>query len=453
VAGLTLESAARSPGAAPKVLFVALDNYLGIERFPSAMGALGADCAIISPPGFYPLASRFIRQWYPVPAHRGLWLGVAFIRHQLEKAVRNYKPDLLIPLDDISAQYLRVLGRSSDLTSQLRDLLERSFGAPEGYAALCSRTATMDAARSIGIRVPKHATSRSIPELLSRAAEWGYPVVLKSENSCGGHGVTIARTAAELSSALKQFYGGPLWRQSRRAAISAFWHAAGLVETAFAPPLLQTLVPGVPAMRTVSAWRGEVLEGVSFIAEKVHPEPTGSSTLVRHIDHAEMAESVRRFVAAQGCSGFLSFDFMLDMATGQAALIEINARPIATTHLGQLFGQDPCAPLLARIAGTTSHPVAPLEPETRPVALFPKELIRNPHQPDRLRENWVFHDVPYDDPAVLQMHLAGLRRTCPDAIFAIEQSLSAGRTEARLTETTAQETPAPPVFAANARFV
>jgi hypothetical protein len=400
------------------------------------MGALGADCAVISPPGFSCLASRFVRHWYPLPAHRGLWLGLAFVRRELEKAVRGYVPDLVIPLDDISAQYLRVFGRSTSLTPQLRDLLERSFGRPEGYAAVCSRAAAMDAARSLGIRVPNYLASRDSAELLSRAAEWGYPVVLKAENSCGGHGVMIARNAAELRFAIERFHGGLLWRRSRRAAVSAFWHAAGLVETASAPPLMQTYMSGRPAMRTVSAWRGEVLEGVSFIAEKVHPEPTGSSTRIRHLDHAEMAESVRRFIAAKGSSGILSFDFMLDSVTGAAALIEINARPIATTHLGKLFGKDPCAPLLARLAGTAYDPIAPRVAETRPVALFPKELIREPRRPERLHESGILHDVPYDDPSVLQLHLAGLRLAHPREIAAIERTLATARVEAQLAETT-----------------
>lgn len=453
MAGITLNKALPSRGAGPRLLFVALDNYLGIERLPGAMGALGADCAIISPPGFYPLASRFMRHWYPLPAHRRLWLGVLLVRRRLERAVADYNPDLLIPLDDIASQYLRVFGRSSAPTAELRALIARSFGAPEGYAAVCSRTATMEAARRIGIRVPAHVTSREPPELLGWAAQQGYPVVLKAEMSCGGNGVTIARDPLELSAALVRFYGGSPRRRLRRAATRAFWQAAGLVETASAPPLLQKLVPGVPAMRTISAWRGAVLGGASFVAERVNPEPTGSSTLINHIDNAEMAEAARRFVAAKGCSGFLSFDFILDRATGQATLLEINARPIATTHLGRLFGQDPCAPLLARVAGTTEPPVTPLEAETRLIALFPKELMREPRGPDRLSEPWVLHDVPYDDPALVRLHLAELRQRQPDCITAIEQSLSAGRPDVRLAKAAACDAAADAEFLAAARLV
>lgn len=419
----------------PRVLFVAIADYLGMERVPAALGALGADCAVLSPPGFCCLSTRHVQQWYPLPAHRGLWLGLAFIRRRLEEAAAAWQPDLVVPLDDIAAQYLRVAVTSARLAASVRALLERSFGDPSGYAAVCSRFATMRAARAAGIRTPRFIASRDPAEIMAHAVAWGFPVVLKGENSCGGHGVAIARDGEELRAALRRYHGGSAWRQSRRAAVRAFWHAAGLSETAAAPPLLQTLVVGVPAMRTVSAWRGEVLEGVSFVSEKVHPAPTGPSTVVRQVDNEEMAEAARRFVRSQACSGFLSFDFMLSEETGQASLIEVNARPIGTTHLGRHFSQDPCAPLLAYVGNLASRWQSAQPGRPRPIALFPKELIRTPADPARLQSPAVLHDVPYDDPPMLEMHLAHLHRLHPREFPAIERSLRAQCHEARLSET------------------
>ncbi|HTH99435.1 MAG TPA: hypothetical protein VL752_00705 [Acidisoma sp.] len=435
MASLVLLDGGAATPKSPRVLFVALVDYLGMERVPAAMGALGADCAVLSPPGFCGLSSRHVKQWYRLPAHRGLWLGLAFLRRRLEEAVAGWQPDLVIPLDDIAAQYLRVLAKSARLPASLRDLLERSFGDPAGYAAVCSRLATMQAARAAGIHTPHFFASRNPVEIVAHAVGWGFPVVLKGENSCGGDGVAIARDARELRSALARYHGGPAWKQSRRAAVRVFWNAAGLSETAGAPALLQSLVPGVPAMHTVAAWRGEILDGVSFVTEQVHPAPTGPSTIVRQIENAEMAEAVRRFVFSQKCSGLLSFDFMLDETTGEAALIEINARPIGTTHLGRHFGHDPFAALLARLGHLPLHQVPSMAPETRSVALFPKELIRAPEKPERLSFQGVLHDVPYDDPPMFAMHLARLRRLHPAAFPHIEQSLRAERTEAKLMET------------------
>lgn len=423
----------------PRVLFVALVDYLGMERVPAAMGALGASCAVLAPPRFGCLHSRAVQHWFPLPAHRGLWLGLAFLRHRLEEAAARWQPGLVVPLDDIAAQYLRVLASSPRIPAALRDLLLRSFGAPAGYAAVCNRLATMQAAQAAGLRTPRFAAAADPVQIVGHAIGFGFPVVLKGENSCGGIGVTIAGDACDLRTALARYHGGPAWVRSRRLAVRRFWHAAGLSKTASAPPLLQSLVAGRPAMRTVSAWQGEVLEGVSFVAEQVHPAPTGPSTVVRQIENAEMAEAARRFVAAQTCSGFLSFDFMLDDATGAATLIEVNARPIGTTHLGRHFGHDVCAPLLARIGGAAPQVALPPAPRPRAVALFPKELIRAPEPPERFAQAGVMHDVPYDDPAMLAMYLEHLRARHPAAFPAIERSLGAARAEAALRETIGEE--------------
>jgi hypothetical protein len=121
----------------------------------------------------------------------------------------------------------------------------------------------------------------------------------------------------------------------------------------------------------------------------------------------------------------VSLDFMLDEPTGRAALIEVNPRPIGTTHLGRLFGHDPCTPLLARLAGEQAISVACQASENRTIALFPKEIERDPHNLRRLRTNEVYHDVPYDEPAVIAMYLHRLRRRHPKDFAAIAQAICA----------------------------
>jgi hypothetical protein len=254
-------------------------------------------------------------------------------------------------------------------------------------------------------------------------------VVLKIENSCGGHGVSIVSSAEALRRAMGGLRGGRLAKRLRGLARNTVWSLVGVDETAGAPPLLQAFARGVPAMRTVSAWQGRVLDGVSFVAERTHPGPTGPSTMVRHIENAQMAEAARRLVSAMGCSGFVSFDFMLDEATGAAVLIELNPRPIGTTHLGRRFGHDPCGALLARIG--PHLPMAP--PATvatvERVALFPKEIEREPDGLWRLRAADVHHDVPDDEPAVVAAYLRRLSRLHPAHAAAIRDSLEARDTE------------------------
>jgi predicted ATP-grasp superfamily ATP-dependent carboligase len=94
---------------------------------------------------------------------------------------------------------------------------------------------------------------------------------------------------------------------------------------------------------------------------------------VRHIENDEMERAAAIMTAALGCSGFVSFDFMLDPDTGRAVLIEMNPRSITSSHLGGLFGYDICGALAGHLMGTPLPPEKPgLTPAT--VALFPKEL-------------------------------------------------------------------------------
>jgi hypothetical protein len=417
---------------APRILFVALSNDIGTDRVPAALAAGGADCAVLCPPGFYCSAPRGVRHWFRLPAHRGLWLGLPFVRPRLEAACREWEAELIVPVDSVSAQYLRVMARSKSITPHLRMLLQKSFGSPSGYSAACSRAGLMEVAGRLGVHLPRVGVSADPNELLARAEDWGFPIVLKTENTCGGCGVTVATTADELRAVLKRVLEGSVFRRMRRALGRAFWRMAGFKETAGAPPLLQSFMPGVPAMRTVSTWQGEVLEGVSFAAEKVFPAGTGPSTMVRFVENAQMEDTASRIVKELGCSGFMSFDFMLDETTGQAALIEANPRPIGTTHLGRLFGHDPCAPLLARLAGN--------EPAERPkvegppvVALFPTEIDRDPHNLERLTHGDVYHDVPFNEPAVVKLYLRRLSRRHPKEIATIKAAVDAVTAEKPVT--------------------
>jgi hypothetical protein len=413
------------PAREPRILFVALANDIGADRLPATLAAMGAACAVLCPPEFYCAAPRGIGRWFRLPPHRGLWLGLPSIRPRLEAACRDWGAEFIVPLDNVSAQFLRGIATSRSITPHLRLLLQKSLGAPSGYHAVCSRSGLMSFASQLGVHLPQFCVSADAAELLAHAEDWGFPVVLKAENTCGGYGVTIARTADELRAAVTGLRHGPVRRRMRRGLRRGLWRLAGLHETAGDPPLLQSFVAGIPAMRTVSTWQGQVLEGVSFVAEKIHPAPTGPSTVVRFVENTEMADTARRLVAALGCSGFMSFDFMLDETTGRAALIEINPRPIGTTYLGGLFGHDPCAPLLACLTGKRLIPVESKIEGPRMVALFPKEIERDPHNLRRLRGDGIYHDVPSDEPAVMAMYLRRLGRIYPKDLPAIVEAIEA----------------------------
>jgi predicted ATP-grasp superfamily ATP-dependent carboligase len=169
---------------------------------------------------------------------------------------------------------------------------------------------------------------------------------------------------------------------------------------------MQSFARGAPAFRTVAAWNGRVIAGVSFAAECIHPKPTGASTVVRPVNNREMEDIAVAVTAELGCSGFVSYDFMLDEEQGRATLIEMNPRCVGSCHLGKLFGHDVCGALIAYLTGAVVPERSALSSAQR-VALFPKELERDPSS-GYLQSSETFHDVPHSEPALIAAYLRRL---------------------------------------------
>ena len=414
----------------PKVLFLSIVNSVGSERAVAALGRLGVDCAVLAPPGSYPSLTRFAVRRFRLPPYRGLLrLGLLTARTRLHAAAKDFQPDRIVPLDDLSAKFLCGIALDPSVSQPLRTIVAKSLGSAEGFTAACGRHSSMELAARLGLRTPgQHAVLDSVVAR-KLASACNYPVILKREHSGGGDGVAIARDPVELDAAFDAVQA----RDTRRNALIAragrrlLWHWAGLPFSPDAPLLLQRYIQGVPAMHALTASEGRVLQGVSFVAERTHPGPTGPSTVVRHIEHPEMAETAARLIEALGCSGMMSFDFVLDPSESHAYLIEVNPRPIAVGSLGSLFGHDIYGAFVAELRGMQASPEAS-PTETRPVALFPKELERDPQElSERITSGELFHDVPWDDPAVVSAYTDHLARLHPAQMETVRQVLRESR--------------------------
>jgi len=394
-----------------RVVFVSLTNDVGSERVVAEMGRCGVECALISPKGFYCATLVEVIRHFTLPAHYGVRFGTLFVRGRLEQAAREWQPDLVLPLDDLSSWLLRCLAVDQKTNPQLQDLLIKSLGQSSGYSAAISRREFMDKAQALGLDKPLHCEPTNLNAALAAARQWGYPVVVKTEHTSGGVGVTIVRNPSELAERLSSNEADG-WLQKIRQPIKRWvYRRAGFREEATARTMIQSFVPGVPAFRTVAAWQGRVLQGASFVAEQVNPKPTGASTVVRHVENVSMDHAVVQMVAALKCSGFVSFDFVLDPKSGRASLIEMNPRSIGTTHLGRLFGSDICGALAAILGGDRVLSVT-AQFTTELVALFPKEMERNSNSP-YLKSTTVYHDVPIDNPRLLNIYLRRIRKLNP----------------------------------------
>jgi hypothetical protein len=396
--------------ALPRIVFLSLSNDLGGERAVAEMAGNGVECGVISPKGFNCRLVRGLSRQWTIPRHYGIRFGTLFVKRRLRQAVREWRPDLILPLDDLSAWLLRSLAVTSSTQAKLRDLLFNSLGDPAGYPAATDRLDFMNLAESLGLRKPRHCQITSQEAALEAAEEWGYPIVFKTEHTSGGTGVTIAPDAGAVRRqlVLRRRVTLPNIRQATKHGM---YRLAGFRNPGHRVAVMQSFIPGIPAFRTVAAWKGRVLAGVSFAAEQVHPQPTGTSTVVRRIENAEMDESLIRITAALGLSGFISCDFILEGDHQRAWMIEMNPRCTPSMHLGRLWGDNLCGALAAVLKGTPK-PRRREVMKAQLVALFPKELQRDANSP-YVRSEAVYHDIPLGEPALIEAYCRLLKSGHP----------------------------------------
>ncbi len=93
----------------PRILLVSLTNDVGAERVAGALANHGAQCATLSPRGFYSARTRYCSRHFPLPRNHGMWLGTLVAHSGLERVLRVWSPDVLVPLDDVAAWLMRGL--------------------------------------------------------------------------------------------------------------------------------------------------------------------------------------------------------------------------------------------------------------------------------------------------------------------------------------------------------
>ena len=403
----------------PRILFLTLSDDIGSERIVSEMARRGAACAVMGRPDAMAARSLRVSHRHRLPSRGGLWAAALGVSRGLSSMSATWRPEAVVPLDDMAAGVLRDLARSPRTAPAVRSLLEHSLGDVRHYPTAGSRAQLIAMAMALGIRTPAQQPIDDAASAAALGSSLGYPLMVKRENTCGGSGVALARCADELIGIVRAALRKASAKRVLRRLLGFRPACDGAAVT------LQAHVAGVLTMRTVACERGRVLAGMSFVADHLDPPVTGSSTVIRPLDHPEMAEAAERLVAALGLSGFASFDFILS-PDGAAHLIEMNARPVGSGHLASRFGQDLYGAWLRRFPGFVDQAAPVTEAAPRAVALFPKELGRDPASPHVAAAD-VLHDVPGDEPLIVEAYRARLLARHPEAGSAIARALGLAR--------------------------
>jgi hypothetical protein len=399
--------AADTPAPGPIVLLASSCTWASVPKLAAAFA--GAQCVVVA----------------LIPARHPLHLTAAVTRRfryratrpvrSLAEAIAAARPDLIVACDERAAEHLRRLHARTG-QAEVRALIERSLGRPEGYGSVVSRLALIAMAARLGAQVPQTATMRSRADIRAWACDHPLPWVIKTDGSWGGEGVRVVRSLAEAERAFLAL-SGPfrVLRALQRLVLrrDPFWLTPWLHH----PPgqvTVQTFIEGQPANCAIAAWEGEVLGGLAVEVVASNGE-TGPAAIVRRTGDPRMLEVGASLVGALGLSGLVGFDFVLEAGTGRPFLLELNARATPIGHLRMGPGRDPIGALVARLAGRPA-PDRPADTACDTIALFPQALLRFKDHPVLAS---AYHDTPLGEQRLVRALLQDRSRRRPRSVFAI----------------------------------
>ena len=372
----------------PAVLVCATLWWPASARLAMAFLRHGCQVSAVCPPG-HPL--RFVtgvKSTYPYKRLGSIG--------SLREAIRNARPDLIVPCDDGVVWQLHDLHASE---ADLRPLIELSLGASEAYPTVRGRAEVLQVAEELCIPVPRTRTVNSEEDL----NDWSFdaPAVLKQDGTWGGEGISIVRSREEAIRAFRSMFGaarvGFAWKRfliDRHPV--ALWSWLNRK-----PPrvIIQEFIAGRQATTMFACWRGQFLAGLT--AEVlVSKGASGPSTAVRLLENNEIENASRLLANKLKLSGFHGLDFILEEGTSSARMIELNPRATQLGHLNLSTHGDLAGVLAAKLWSKFVQPVAAESRiQENVIAFFPATFKLNPKS---VYLSTGYHDVPWEEPALVQ---------------------------------------------------
>lgn len=387
------------------ILIIAMEaGRWGPVRLAKPLGEAGFQVASLCSDD-NPLArTRFVDRRFTLAGGR----SSRRLEADLARAMRDWRPRLVIPADEQVVAWLHALVRNGQgrrrskgggLDAEMLATVQASLGRPDQLDAMLFKTETLRLARHLGVRTPAGVTLRPGCDAMGVAESIGFPLYVKNSFSWAGQGL---RYCADRSAAAIALSAIDTDRQAQKRSSRAL--VKRLIDRDWYPTDaaidLQRAIEGTPAMYCAVALGGKSLAGFAGFARHTL-SANGPSTVVRIQGHPAMAAASEALIAAMGASGFIGFDFMIQAGTGDAYLLECNPRPIQVGHLGPYVGVDLCASLAAGLRGEEQSAAGAAG--RADIALFPQEWLRDPAGVAGLEMPL---DAPWDDPDLLRAMMA-----------------------------------------------
>ncbi|WP_413577672.1 ATP-grasp domain-containing protein [Bdellovibrio sp. HCB290] len=376
-----------------RVLIIALaKDWTGISRLPSGLSRAGFDVVALCPTGSFLSKTKFLNQVMTYPTFTFtrsklvyLWILTAMLR---------FKADIILPGDEDALLAMQNLANTSSKIPGLGFLSKklRQFTAPREFdSVVLNKSRFVENCREWGVRVPKNTRVDSLEMALQEVSSFGYPVVLKFDFGYGASGVTVCQNEVDLRKGFAKHSTVGFSKKLKELIKRLVFVVQESTEAGIS---LQQYISGPVGLVPFVAKNGHVFAINPMLKHKTYPGATGPSSVVKGIDNPEVRNAVMVSASKLNYSGFGSLDFIIDEKTQDAYIIELNPRPVPTSHFsGELCAEDLCVALYDGLYGKVSIGSPVFKPYL--IALFPNEKRRDPNSP-YLTE--AYHDVPAGDP-------------------------------------------------------
>jgi glutathione synthase/RimK-type ligase-like ATP-grasp enzyme len=386
-----------------KALVIAIEDSALAARISMALANVGYCVASLAPRRHPVRRLRKIKDhftYHPWPRSRSTL-----------RAIELWSPDFLVCADDLAVAELQNLHQYAvtshyEAHRRISKLIEMSIGPPASFRAMLNKSDFLSRAEIEGVRCPRTMVFPATRAFVFAPAELTYPIMVKADQSYGGRCVRIVSSESDLRATVWELQMPSTWRSRR--LIGAILGSAALRSLRL--PLRRTIsvqqfIAGRPANRAVACWKGKVLAGISVEAVEV-TQACGPASVVRTIDHPEIAIAAERMVRCLELSGFVGFDFIID-PSGQAWLVEMNPRVTPICHFALDDDTNLPGSLYKQMTGLSPRAKSPITKRGL-IALFPNEVARCPAS-QYLKFGQ--HDVPWSEPELVRITLNRTLRT------------------------------------------
>ncbi|MDB4967020.1 MAG: hypothetical protein JWN44_2709 [Myxococcales bacterium] len=366
----------------PTILVACGSEWLSPARLPRVLRAAGTHVAAFCPRR-WPLAqTRFVDEIIDAPPELDAYVDA------LRDHLADTRYDWVLVVDDPLLSALAERRHEPWLDGILPIAASHPWSR-----TLASKAAFCELATASGLPVPPSRTCASLADARSAVDALGLPLMLKQSSGFAGLGVRLVRDHADLEAAWRAVAGG------------------GLV-------VAQRYVEGPIGNSVVLYDRGAPIAWMSAYKVRTWPGPFGPSSARRFMSHADVEPIIRKVGARSGYHGFCALDWVED-PEGRLQIIELNARPVPTIHMGGLAGVD-FARAVRELLGGVPRVQPPRPRVDRVIPMFPEDVWRAASENRLSLASWLpipgrFTDVPWQDPPLMLHHLGRFYRAARDA--------------------------------------